>query len=90
MVGLEDDPFLLGFGNFSGVNSLLNFGGVMKFIHRGERIDGGFHQFQVRWRFGGHDWATNSRNSSGGQRHENPFQVVYISYWSNFSIGLEA
>ena len=23
---LEDDPFLLGFGNFSGVNSLLNFG----------------------------------------------------------------
>ena len=27
MVGLEEDPFLLGFGNFSGVNSLLNFGG---------------------------------------------------------------
>ena len=24
---LEDDPFLLGFGNFSGVNSLLNFRG---------------------------------------------------------------
>ena len=24
---LEDDPYLLGFGNFSGVNSLLNFGG---------------------------------------------------------------
>ncbi len=30
MVGMEDDPFLLGFGNFSGVNSLLNFGGVTK------------------------------------------------------------
>ena len=26
--GLEDKPFLLGFGNFSGVNSLLNFGRV--------------------------------------------------------------
>ena len=25
---LEDDPFLLGFGNFSGENSLLNFGRV--------------------------------------------------------------
>ena len=28
MMGKEDDPFLLGFGNFSGVNSLLNFGGI--------------------------------------------------------------
>ena len=28
MMGLEDDPFLLGFGNFSGENSLLNFRGV--------------------------------------------------------------
>ena len=27
MVGKEDKPFLLGFGNFSGENSLLNFGG---------------------------------------------------------------
>ena len=29
---LEDDPFLLGFGNFSGVNSLLNFGGVVEIL----------------------------------------------------------
>ena len=29
MMGLEDDPFPLGPGNFSGVNSLLNFGGVL-------------------------------------------------------------
>ena len=29
---LEDDPFLLGFGNFSGENSLLNFGRVR--IHK--------------------------------------------------------
>ncbi len=28
MVGQEDDPFLLGPGNFSGENSLLNFRGV--------------------------------------------------------------
>ena len=27
---LEDDPFLLGFGNFSGANSLLNFGRVIQ------------------------------------------------------------
>ena len=27
-MGLEDDPFLLGFGNFSGANLLLNFGRV--------------------------------------------------------------
>ena len=27
-LGLEDDPFLLGPGNFSGVNSLLNFQGL--------------------------------------------------------------
>ena len=26
---LEDNPFLLGLGNFSGVNSLLNFVGVI-------------------------------------------------------------
>ena len=26
MVGKEEDPFLLGFGNFSGANSLLNLG----------------------------------------------------------------
>ncbi len=32
--GLEDDPFLLGSGNFSGENSLLNFEGVMGFFKK--------------------------------------------------------
>ncbi len=34
-MGLEDDPCLLGLGNFSGVNSLLNFEGViLNVIHK--------------------------------------------------------
>ena len=32
MVGKEDDPFLLGFGNFLGENSLLNFRRLAIFI----------------------------------------------------------
>ena len=35
MMGKEDDPFLLGCGNFSGVNSLLNFGGIYIYMAYG-------------------------------------------------------
>ena len=63
-MGKEDDPFLLGFGNSSGVNSLLNFRGVILklkailgggFKHvlfsslLGEMIQFDEHIFQMGW-----------------------------------------
>ena len=39
MVGKEDKPFLLGFGNFSVVNSLLNFGRVPKMVVQKTNMD---------------------------------------------------
>ena len=44
---LEDDPFLLGPGNCSGVNSLLNFGRAFHWIHSGVKLPVRVLNFQL-------------------------------------------
>ena len=46
MVGLEDEPFLLGFGNFSGAKRL-NFWGRSYFWNLDSRAHSNFQQIQA-------------------------------------------